>query len=385
MQGRSLTARNLAGGFLGGVLGILAFADFGPVALAAACFTGVFIGFHAEEVAAAFHQGWRRSSAAWGALWRSSVAALGVPVPIPPWLSLRRAEQALVGAATWLARAAVHLVDVRCSPLVRWVRAHPMNRAALVTAAAYVTFVAMNALWYVPLVRHATAIMDRDNHSPDALAGLTAMGMLLATAAVGMCLLLPIAIVDREGESLQDMARYYRRFQRYVDGGVARYFLSEFRLIASGSFVVSLSMLGAALYFIGVGTLVLAVVVLPVAAFVLSLRGIARVVQRGQYWLCLTVTLAATSLVAWQTAPYLEDLRLRSLVALTTGALCAAASELARRAIAEAIERSPALARISTAELSDLLRPVGQRFLATANWMGNNLRDPMFNALVPAS
>ncbi|MDP3727791.1 MAG: hypothetical protein Q8R35_04130, partial [bacterium] len=336
---RSMTSRNLWGGFFGGVLGILAFAWY-PKLLPVGCFFGVIIGFWYGELAVGTLARLRTSSAMARRAFAFAVAAavavsryVGI-VPrtlstIPP--AARRCRMALSAHAAAIAANA--------AAAARWLRAHPMNRAIIAGCLAATAFIAANVAWLLPLSGSAFARdAGTDKLFDQWLFSFVMVGWLLAIVVPVWRLVL---VRDGTDNMLADMAAYYRRYAFYASYGPLPFFCREVGIL-----------IGLAVLFWAAAGLLIAAVVALVAAMILIflyaviVGGGAAVVRlslfRRDHWPCFLMTLSVTAISAWLTRAYLDGAMLW-VVAVATGSAAGTITEWLRRAAGALISRSPSL------------------------------------------
>ncbi|MBI4098919.1 hypothetical protein HY442_00130 [Candidatus Parcubacteria bacterium] len=327
---RSATSRNYWGGFLGGVLGILAFAWLPPL-LPLGCFLGVVSGFWYQEIyvnaCSTYETGlrWLQGrcpliAAAFiaGVLRAAGVARGAVELACASTKLLRRI---VVTAGRWLACVAQQsLVCMLGVPA--WLRTHPMNQAYMLRGVAALVFTVWSFYWLTWL-----APIPRQPHGLQGFLEFCLWGGLVAALSL-FC----ACTIDG------GPASFYRTWERYARRGAICFWLSEIvmlvRLQLVGTIVVAVAM---TVMFSVIPGLVL------IFLFAVSIcvgRGIYQVAQRPDHWPCFAVTLLVTTVAALVTRPYLAGVALW-LVALTTGCVAGAASEATRRLLSAFLFRWP--------------------------------------------
>lgn len=136
MTERTVSRRNLVGGFWGGILGILALGYLHPIALPFGCFFGVVVGWWYQEIwqstVDSFHCGIVRTQHAWNRFTTFVLTPTQklreVRFDIGPCLKVCHF---FLFAFVWLSRRPI--------AFVQWLKAHPMNRAYAMRTLAVLT------------------------------------------------------------------------------------------------------------------------------------------------------------------------------------------------------------------------------------------------------
>lgn len=338
---RSVTSRNVWGGFWGGVLGIMAFAWY-PLLLPVGCFGGVILGFWYGELALgvlarlrASHRRLERAIAIAGS-GAAVVSRLGGVLP-------RVAATFLViaGRCRMAAGASAAAVATAVGAMWRWLGAHPMNRADVVSVFAVVVFLVINVAWLIPTRGQEETIWRYRQLVP------------IIWMITGCAIL--VRLIPRFGGSgnvLDDMAAYYRRYALWAAYGPVPFFLRDLIVLLGAQIFVAVVFVLALAGVVAGGTVLTLVFGLSLAT-ALACEFI-RLALRRNHWLCFFVTLAVTAVSAWVSRPYVEGAYLW-LVAVATGSVAGALTEVLRRAMTAFLERYPAMATFLRQPFHDIL------------------------------
>lgn len=371
MRERTVTQRNFAGAFLGGAAGILAFGLIHPFLLTPGCVLGVVFGWYYQEI-------WQCTAA-------ECKKAMKLYIALLKERRMRKAKRAneKIGSRR---RAYLNLEPIlnifrytfrsvlwtlmQPIELIRWIREHPINGVyfvrgiSVVISSALVIF----GLFYWPDKLHWQSWHNVVTNNPSgADIGILMSQIILSVIQVATA----IAHACCEGEEdLKKMRRFYGDWEYYSHCGAIRFFIKNFfELIA---FQIEFFAKTAAIlsWFLGIGTIFLVVVIMPMSAAIGAVKGIYGVATKRGHLLCLGVTLAVTILVAWAAHPYMNASYVVGLVALTAGILSAVATEMARRFIVMIFDRARgSLMPIVLTPLGEQLTPSGDMFVKASEFL----------------
>ncbi|MDP3957841.1 MAG: hypothetical protein Q8Q36_00040 [bacterium] len=340
-------SRNLAGGFLGGVVGILVSWYVAPMALPFGVLIGVVVGWWAEDIAQAFVHSFHTASR----FWRWLVARI---VPEEIRLSYRNFFERIsaffaLGAAKlgngisrafgyaamlfrWVAVGTRAMMRVPMR-IVQWA-SHPASTALLITISAIVIGAVANAfafgtLWPWPEMK---TIGGSISGKPEQLVPFAFLDIAFFTFIVTLFLttfgMMGVLIEDDKGNPTRD---FYSRWERYSQYSPISYFARElFRFFKSEVMVAVLIVLGIA-YWVTLGGALIALVVIPVATFVTFMVGLYKITQRSAHWWCFGVTLVVTATSALVFYNSFSNEVVLWTVALCTGLASGVATEGLRR------------------------------------------------------
>lgn len=327
MNKRTVTSRNLAGGFIGGALGILAFSWI-PALLPVGCLFGVIAGFWYQEIAAGFSSNARTLCRHLASTLHGQIFTKLGEVADGALLSIRKLG--LIGRAlSAIGRGMMRQLRW----LGGWSLSHPMVRLQFIRMLLVIAFVTLNGKWMAQAFYSAgTSSPTPDWYFLSVMLG--AMAVLVAPVVLFMA---------RDGNLGRDqVVNYYRQFETYASR------LGLIKVLAKDIALMSLVVLYAAAAGVVIVPGVFFFLALLVASLFLSaaycmLGAIYRVALRGSHWPCFAVTLVVTSGMAIATRNHLGDATLW-LVALLSGTLSGLASEGFRRGYLRLARRYPPLA-----------------------------------------
>ncbi|MFA6215963.1 MAG: hypothetical protein WC768_05330 [Patescibacteria group bacterium] len=286
MKERTVSQRNFLGAFLGGVLGILTLGYVHVIVLPLGCFLGAVVGWWYQEI------------------WQSVIASCHRGVASRrAWDQSKTGVRIIVLALVWLAR--------RPTALIRWWRAHPMNRAYTIRTLVALTHLALNfTLFYCGKAVVSILYTDDD-------VGMSVLVFLLITIPV---LFAQFAYLE---DKTPAMRKFYLIFESYTARGPLRFFARDLAFLFLFEMVASVVLA----WFAVIGGLFLIFVIVPTAAVVGAVKGIYQVSMRAGHWLCFGTTVVVTALTAWIVSPYLNDARILWIVALFAGLASAIVTE----------------------------------------------------------
>ncbi|MEA1929298.1 MAG: hypothetical protein U9M92_00180 [Patescibacteria group bacterium] len=360
MKKRTVTRRNLTGGFLGGVLGILAFSLLHPAVLPVGCFLGVIFGWWYWEISQSTRRGCRRGALLTRWTCRHAQEFILTPtrrlgeiqIDLKPYL---RAIHWCLFAVVWLLRSPVIFV--------RWLWAQEIHRVAALRSAAALLTIGLNALWLVPLAVGCW-------HEVSPTAGLPVGVPVPATpilAFLGVILLTLLVVFTpmfflTGDESISRKRRWCTYRQNYRARGPGRYALKCLVSVLMVELIVAVGMICGLLWFSTLGGIFIAAVLVPLLAIVGLVKGIYRVAIRSGHWLCFGATVLTTALTAYSSYPYLHDARVLWLTALAAGVMSALVTEAVRRSLAKGFDLSKRARVIAGMRLEEQFVYVWRRF-----------------------
>ena len=317
---KNVTLRNLLGGFLGGIAGILSSGYLSPALLPVGVFLGVVAGWHCHDLCALGRES--RAVSTQVALkcaksFRQSVETVARVCHLPTGIGVILGRAAFAtGRATLLA---AHL-PVR---LCRWLSEHPTNRATAIRLGAFLLF----ALG-IPAAGFYLEV-----HWLGLEPGNGSLAVPLLLSSFGGSLVCLVHHVASPNEELSLMGQYYRDWSVIARRGVA---------------VFALQVIAQNVRF-AVGTAVFLAVAVPWATGTMLLSGTAvvgisaacafhRAAKRGGHRVCLGVTLAVTAATWLAFRGTFADPRALWLSALSAGVASGILSEIARLTLAAVFE-----------------------------------------------
>ncbi len=333
MKERSITNRNFLGGFLGGVLGILTCALIYPLLLPVSCFVGVVIGYWYQEIFKALIDSWYETIL----VWKKRKRALDLKVKsCKLFFTSKRIFLSGMRKRVWFPissffskrrRGLGNFLNVKASPFINWLRAHPMNRAMMFALVSLIVYILVNFIWLVPSFSWLWASIETGAPESEGFVAFLSLMLFIVLlgsfiGSLGPCLFY---------ECLKD---YYLDFEVYSNKGILWFMLYQLYRLFLTELVFAFSLILIVLYFVSTGAFFLTFVFVPVAVVLLFLKALYEIAIRRGHFLCLGVTLITTSIFAWQTYPYFNNRAILLTIALATGCFSGALTEVIRRAIA---------------------------------------------------
>lgn len=344
---RSVTSRNLAGGFLGGAVGILISWFVAPVALPFGVLLGVVVGWWAEDVAQAFVHSSRTAARFWRWLvelivpeeirlshqtfwgYVGAMAARGTS-KMARAFSNAYGHAAIPFRLTGRAVRAVWRVPVRFG---KWA-AHPANTALLISISAIVVGAVINAvafssLWPWPETK---TIGGATTGKPLQVVPFETSDIIaftcLATLFLTMFGLMGVVAENSEDNSMRN---FYSRWERYSRYSPITYFARELFRFFKSEIVVGIGLVLAIAYWVTLGGALIALVMIPVATLVTFMVALYKIAQRPAHWWCFGVTFVVTATSAIIFYSSFSNEVVLWTVALCTGVVSGMATEGLRR------------------------------------------------------
>lgn len=344
---RSITLRNLAGGFLGGSLGILVSWYLDPMALPFGVLLGVVVGWWAEDIVQMFIHSFHAALRLWRVLMERIVSD---EIRLPHRSFFGRFKMLLgpystkigSGISRFFGCAAISFrwlaMGVRASArtlmqTVRWA-SHPPSTALLITISAIAVGAAINAVAFMAFWPWPETMIIGGGASgkPEQVVPFTFSHAVAFTCLPTMFLTM-FGLMGALAENADNnpMRNFYLRWERYSQYSPAAYFLRElFRFFKSEVTVAAFAALTVA-YWVTLGGALIALVTIPVATFVAFMIGLYKIAQRSAHWWCFGITLATTGISALIFYNSFGNEAVLWTVALCTGLASGALTEGLRR------------------------------------------------------
>lgn len=319
---RSITLRNLLGGFLGGITGILATSWWSPYALAPAVFLGVLVGWYHQELLAAA---------------RGNVEQQPLSVRLGGILAATTHSSSELGFAMekhfgdsfplfrfvlWLVVAPLWLVG-RVPAVVRWARVSSERQARLLRALTSLLLPMPVAFWiYQWALAHEQLTTTEVVGAGERLLAFQIALLVLLFLAMPVICGVGGDVNKRRGGRID--ALYVQRGPLAAMGMTALYGIRSWVLCVVYAVV-------AVTYVVSVCLLILVAICVPVVTIYAVVRTLVRVAQLSGHYLCLVVTLTVTIWSAWRFHGQLANPAVVWTVALATGVVSGMATETVRR------------------------------------------------------
>lgn len=339
MKNRSLTSRNVLGGFLGGFLGVVAFSLINLL-LPVGCLIGVVIGFWYQEIWAYTLEGYKASCNHVRAFCRNAIVAPKNEFKL--WLQRVKAawmsedNTGLMDVIYWCARLLIGTLRLIWA-IVRWPMKHTMNGVYLTTAVAVLIFLTVLAvpIWY----QFCVWWYDPNND---------VNGQLGSAKILGSVFLLLIPTFFAAGVAFlgspdkNELHGFYSDWERYDRYGLAGTLGYKF-MVMSRQFILFFVYECLGLAYIALGIVsVLGFMVLPMLFTMWLLRALWHFSTMKNHWLCFGVTLTVTTISALLMGSHIHGVGLW-LVAMATGSVAGLMSELVRHGLSVVLSAKPAV------------------------------------------
>jgi hypothetical protein len=366
---RSITRKNLLGGFLGGVCGILVFNYIHEALLPLGVLAGVVTGWWYEAIWAMICKNifdglnlgqnyYRRLRS----FITKCVQYVGKCAQSSLWGLLRKKTTEVSEFAPFFGCIAAIFLWLFTRPIgyYKWFNRHPMNRAyvlrALLIALQIICIVAA-AIYLAHLLTPETIPGMQDGRGGWIPARLP--NLIDYTATTFFICIFPILIMflcfNLEMED-RTISQFFQDFERYASNGPARYFFYHLKKSLVIQAKMYAFMLLSLAYFSGVGALFIAIFIVPVAVFIGTIRGINEIVMRKGHWLCLGITMTVTALVAYLFGPYFGNTSILWIAALSAGIISGCLTEGARRVIVWVFENTKIGRQLSEIRTGEFLK-----------------------------
>ena len=370
MKSRSITKRNLTGGFFGGIMGIFSFGYIHPCVLPIGCLLGVLGGWWYQEIFQSAIEGWHKGVQKTHDVWNGVILLITTPTKKLKNININfefpmRVVHFLIFLVFWVFR----------SPMIfyRWMKKHPMNQVYVLRFLATIASIELTALWMVPLgfkLNHMFEIAKKGN-GMDAICVLT---LLLGMIVVVCAFTYPVARSD-------GMYNFYASWSSYSYQGMILFFFREVMANILSQIGTTVIMLGILFWFFAIGGAFLVIIIAPLSFGIGMVKGIYKVAMKPGHWLCLITTLVVTLASALEMHTYFADQRILWAVALTAGVVSAMATEGLRRIVALFCEHSKFIQGVAMTELGTLLSPSNKFFWKTSELLSDKCAQPIVNAL----
>lgn len=292
---RSTTSRNLLGGFLGGILGILSSWYLPWIALPFGVLVGVIVGWWIEDIAKT--------------LVNSFFFALrfcksyGFYTGIREFFSLQLKNiESFVAYLNksgnaffqWIASCLQFFMNLP-KRFARWLP-HPASMAILISVSAVLvgaTLVALSIgfLWPWPETITTRAGMGHPEIEKALELSEIVMITLAITAISSMCGLMGVIRV----ESNSSLHNFYSRWSRYSQVSGFSYFRNELNSFLRAQIAIITFFVIAITYWITLGGALIVLVTIPCVTIIAFMVGLYNIAQRSAHWWCFGVTLTVTT------------------------------------------------------------------------------------------
>jgi len=354
---RSDIHKNLLGGLLGGMLGLVVISylqwlalGWGPIyhwlVTALVMVSGTIIGWWYEDVGAILVSCYRQAKK-YGNLFKARL-----------YTCYKVCSEYLAPSFAFLFKWPI--------TLVQWFKKHPMNRAYVMTSLALIFF-CMLVYFGGFLVISNTWTTTTDNtysywgYTASTIPTPTSLHLL---SSVVIMQLISMPVFFSMAAKSNVLKNYYKNYESYSHQGAIVFFFSQ----TAKYFLVAIKtygcLLGAILYFAGLGPILATFVLVPLIFIALLAKGLAEIALRPGHWPCLVVVCIMVPVSALVFAPYLNPVTVSNPatqhmviwgIGLLVGIACGVLAEALRRLLAWSFQGTKQGQKFSTADFADQL------------------------------
>lgn len=368
MKKRTTSQRNILGAFLGGVLGIIALGFLHPIALPFGCFLGVIGGWWYQEIWATI----RQAVVAWKNKAQDVLVLIRTFVLIKPKKfknrslnidNINKKIQPIFSSVAWLFRSPILFV--------RWLKKSKKNRAYILRGMAIITFLLLNFIWIVPL----TSDIFARSRTMNGQSGWFLLQMLSGLLIPALTFFVPLLFFGEDSERGHE--------NRFVDlayfekHGILFFYGKELFQLLLYQIKVALRMVASLVSSVFIWSMVTSFIFIPLSILVGVVKGIYRVANKSEYWLCFGATLATTSVCAWYAYQYFNNPYVIWFTALTAGVASAALTEGIRRVLVWVYKTNTPVNAIATKTWFEQLAPAGRYFVGIHSKVDNRLANAL--------
>jgi hypothetical protein len=367
MEQRSVTHRNILGGFFGGFLGILTCGYVHFLMTPVGLILGLLGGFYYQEIGALVAREWNLTQTRVSSTRRRVRASLYLYSRKPKRITRkiwRNADVIVFWPLNILGTIIVWMFSnvLLLSGFRRLLRKHPMNIAYALRGVAATIFYGTNSVLLCLFARELWSHAVKGSGSE----GLILIGGILFGS---FTLMVGITTFSDHGEELRALRYFYKSWQR-LENGKAKFFCEELVTLYRNQVAMFLMLLFAMTYWFIAGAAYLAVVFAPVMAVAGFVKGIYHLAMRTDHWLCLISTVLVTFTAAYFGYSHFGSTILLWGIAFLTGAVSGLVTEFARKLLAQLYAASAWLMRTveepATAKLGKANRVFWRGFTAGA-------------------
>jgi hypothetical protein len=323
-----MTSRNIAGGFLGGTLGILVSWFVAPIALPVGVLLGVVVGYWAENIATMFIRSCQTAARFWNKC--RKVPGTSYHTASRPFRGVIPAlRKALRGTQyiTLLPIAAFLLPAALFRRFREWAT-HPANTALLISISALVVGTGVSTLLFYTLCPWP----ETETLKSGEIVPLGLLPKLVVTSfATFILMMFGMGGFIRENDVDSPTRNFYGRWERYAKLSPITHFARELYRFFRSQLIFGTFFVLMIFYWLTLGGLMIALVVIPVITFVSFMVGLYKIAQQPGHWWCFGVTLVVTSISALAFYSTFSNGVMLWMVALSAGTTSGILTECLRR------------------------------------------------------
>ena len=365
MKERSITSRNILGGFCGGFLGIIACSIF-QLLLPVGCVLGVVIGFWYQEIWAAMIEDYHKTCLRWQAFWENAIVSPRDKF----WAYLARLKKSyedntgITELFYWVPRVGIGLARLLYKVLnflrniAMWPFKEPIHGVYIHTWTAAVCFVGFLVWLLAPVSLYFVYNFDNPRNNYSGGFGFNIFGFCALFLPVFCSIFQGLPNERLERVRQRDLARYNRHGFLYHIAYKFVEMVKHFALIVLWECL-------AFLYIVFGFIAVVLFMALPIVFAMWSVRVVWYFATKRQHWLCFSVTLVVTTASAILTRNHLHGVGLW-IIAVATGCASGFVSELVRRKLEGILVAKPAVIEWASRKIEepigDFLVPIWKKY-----------------------
>jgi len=328
---RSVTSRNLAGGFLGGVIGILSSWYVAPAFLPLGVLIGMVLGWWNEDIVHLVHDSHdkakrtaKKTMTDLVSLTDEAVAALA---------RLCGMSNKAAKAVRWIIAKAIvgSIVAVITSPVTlwrtlvhfsKWLKAHELNQVHTINLTIYLTFVLG-----LPAIAFFIELHVGITGGNSGLLTITTI-----IASFGGAMVYRMQHEATKNTDLSELCQYYREWEVISHRGWVGYLFYTIWQHTRYAIGTAVFLTIAVPWFLCLATIGLTGVY-PLIGFIAFAQGFYEIATRAGHWLCLGVTMSVTGISWLLYHQNFADPRILWIVALGVGIMSGGLTEVIRRVL----------------------------------------------------
>lgn len=360
MKKRSITHRNLLGGFLGGVLGLLLFNLVHPFMAPVGVLLGVVVGYWYQEIGSMIANQWNN-------------AVLMYNNMIDEW----QKKPAMLERLSKRKHRVKRFFLIRWIPILRFLRKrkmqwnkffqpksvsalkrkkrHPATYAYRIRFFAFLFYLSCNIAFGYFLYTNTN--LKESVVSDSGFGGLLFVGCMVLAVCALMSGLSALGLLDVDENILVKMSNFYRLLEEYANLGGIRFFFKKLSSMFLFEFSFFLLMGAISAYWFVAFVLLASFWAIPIVFLIGALRGMYKITKRPNHWLCVVVTLAVTLIVGFTTREYITNVYALWIVALLTGIVSGVLTEWIRSLIMKGFNNNEKVVTFAFTELGTRFAP----------------------------
>lgn len=362
MKKRSISHRNLLGGFCGGILGILLFSLIHPIVSPLGVIIGVVSGYWYQEIWISIKQEWLKTANKYKLL----VSAI---VQFPNTAIARICKKSTIAGKKLFSKSLTLIssiysflqylrkvfnwksvnkiiwitFNIFTFGIPSWLGKHPINRAYFTRFLAFTSFLCINGLAVYLIITKVglgkwfgNDYLVQQSVNMNTIAGLFTLVIIVFALLAIMVGINEISTMSEQTPSGEDdpltkMRRFYQVWSEFSKKGPVLLFLSSFGRMSMMQLWITTLLLMYALYGLVFGAIVLIFSTIPLFLLIGTLKVVYKFTRRPNHWLCVGITLITTLAFGFMTNGYITNTLTLWIIALTTGVISGIATELARK------------------------------------------------------